>query len=117
MDEKVVRYRKRHKRCKYCIHKTLRTPKCSGLPDYYVCEAKDKVMLNSIDKVKEFVNKTSRVDGDVFLQSGRYIIDAKSIMGIFSLDLTKPLSLSFEKCSDEEVQNYMSSIHEFIMEE
>ena len=34
-----------------------------------------KVMLNSIDKVKEFVNKTSRVDGDVFLQSGRYIID------------------------------------------
>ena len=32
-----------------------------------------QVMLNSIDKVKEFVNKTSRVDGDVFLQSGRYI--------------------------------------------
>lgn len=46
MDEKVVRYRQRHKRCKYCIHKTLRTPKCSGLPDYYVCEAKDKIMLD-----------------------------------------------------------------------
>ena len=76
-----------------------------------------QVMLNSIDKVKEFVNKTSRVNGDVLLQSGGYIIDAKSIMGIFSLDLTKPLGLSFEKCSDEEVQNYMSSIYEFIMEE
>lgn len=46
MDEKVVRYRKRHKRCKYCTHKTLRVPKCSGLPDYYVCEAKDKIMLD-----------------------------------------------------------------------
>lgn len=43
-----------------------------------------QVMLNSIDKVKEFVNKTSRVDGDVFLQSGRYIIDAKSIMGFLA---------------------------------
>lgn len=61
-----------------------------------------KVVLNSIDKVKRFVNVTSKVDGDVFLQSGRYIIDAKSIMGIFSIDLTKPLEMSFEKCSDEE---------------
>ena len=33
MDEKVVRYRQRHKRCKYCIHKTLRTPKCTGFPE------------------------------------------------------------------------------------
>lgn len=44
-----------------------------------------KVMLNSIDKVKQFVNVTSKVDGDVFLQSGRYIVDAKSIMGILAL--------------------------------
>ena len=75
-----------------------------------------KVMLNSIDKVKRFVNITSRVDGDVFLQSGRYIIDAKSIMGIFSIDLTKPLEMSFEKCSDEERDNYLKKIQEFIME-
>lgn len=45
------------------------------------------------------------------------MLNSISIMGIFSLDLTKPLSLSFEKCSDEEVQNYMSIIYEFIMEE
>lgn len=76
-----------------------------------------KVLLNSIEKVKKFVNITSNFETDVFLKAGRYIIDAKSIMGIFSLDLTKPLSLSFEKCSDEEIQKYMSSIYEFIMEE
>lgn len=75
-----------------------------------------KVMLNSIDKVKQFVNVTSKVDGDVFLQSGRYIIDAKSIMGIFSIDLTKPLEMSFEKCSDEERNKYLEKIQEFIVE-
>lgn len=75
-----------------------------------------KVMLNSIAKVKQFVNVTSKVDGDVFLQSGRYIIDAKSIMGIFSIDLTKPLEMSFEKCSDEERNKYLEKIQEFIVE-
>lgn len=75
-----------------------------------------KVMLNSIDKVKQFVNVTSKVDRDVFLQSGRYIVDAKSIMGIFSIDLTKPLEMSFEKCSDEERNKYLEKIQEFIVE-
>ena len=75
-----------------------------------------KVMLNSIDKVKQFVNVTSKVDGDVFLQSGRYIVDAKSIMGIFSIDLTIPLEMSFEKCSDEERNKYLEKIQEFIVE-
>ena len=75
-----------------------------------------KVMLNSIEKVKQFVNVTSKVDGDVFLQSGRYIIDAKSIMGIFSIDLTKPLEMSFEKCSDEEKNKYLEKIQEFLVD-
>ena len=47
--------------------------------------------LSSINDVKDFVNTVSRYDFDVDLISGRYIVDAKSIMGIFSLDLTKPL--------------------------
>ncbi len=45
-----------------------------------------KVSLNSIDKVKTFVNDINRFDFDFDLVSGRYVIDAKSIMGIFSLD-------------------------------
>ena len=51
-------------------------------------------MLNSIDKVKAFVNTLTKFDCDFDLISGRYVIDAKSIMGIFSLDLSKPIELN-----------------------
>ena len=47
-----------------------------------------KISLNSIDKVKSFVNDLTKFDTDFDLVSGRYVIDAKSIMGIFSLDLS-----------------------------
>lgn len=52
------------------------------------------ISLNSIDRVKSFVNDISKFDSDFDLVSGRYVIDAKSIMGIFSLDLSKPISLN-----------------------
>ena len=52
------------------------------------------ISLNSIDKVKSFVNDISKFDYDLDLVSGRYVIDAKSIMGIFSLDLSKPIELN-----------------------
>ena len=55
------------------------------------------ISLNSIDKVKAFVNDITKFDYDFDLVSGRYVIDAKSIMGIFSLDLHKMLSL--KQCS------------------
>ena len=51
------------------------------------------IMLNTINDVKAFVNTVSKYDFDVDLISGRYAIDAKSIMGIFSLDLSKPIRL------------------------
>ena len=52
------------------------------------------ISLNSIDKVKAFVNDISKYDFDFDLVSGRYVIDAKSIMGIFSLDLSKPINMN-----------------------
>lgn len=52
------------------------------------------ISLNSIDKVKTFVNDISQFHYDFDLMSGRYVIDAKSIMGIFSLDLSQPISLT-----------------------
>lgn len=52
------------------------------------------ICLNSIDKVKSFVNDITKFDSDFDLVSGRYVIDAKSIMGIFSLDLSKPIDLN-----------------------
>ena len=53
-----------------------------------------RISLNSIDKVKSFVNDLTKFDVDFDLVSGRYVIDAKSIMGIFSLDLSKPINLN-----------------------
>ena len=53
-----------------------------------------QISLNSIDKVKSFVNAITQFNFDFDLISGRYVIDAKSIMGIFSLDLSKPINLN-----------------------
>ena len=53
-----------------------------------------QISLNSIDKVKAFVNDVTKFNTDFDLVSGRYVIDAKSIMGIFSLDLSKPIELA-----------------------
>ena len=59
-----------------------------------------QISLNSIDKVKSFVNSISKFDFDFDLISGRYVIDAKSIMGIFSLELSKPIDLSIHAEGD-----------------
>ncbi len=53
-----------------------------------------QITLNSIDKVKSFVDAITKFDYDFDLVSGRYVIDAKSIMGIFSLDLSKTINLN-----------------------
>ncbi len=61
-----------------------------------------KIKLDSVDKVKKFVHLVASVECDLDLVSNRYTIDAKSIMGIFSLDLSKELELvvSDEACFD-----------------
>ncbi len=59
-----------------------------------------KISLNSIDKVKSFVNDITKFEYDFDLVSGRYVIDAKSIMGIFSLDLSKPIDLNIHAEND-----------------
>lgn len=55
---------------------------------------KANIVLSTIDDVKNFVNKVTTCPYDVDLISGRYAIDAKSIMGIFSLDLSKPIEVA-----------------------
>lgn len=68
------------------------------------------IMLKSITDVKDFVNIVNRYDFDVDLSSGRYVVDAKSIMGIFSLDLSKPIMVEaqVDDCSDfcEEIKKF-----------
>jgi len=73
-----------------------------------------QVTLNSIDKVKTFVNLVSRYNSDFDLVSGRYVIDAKSIMGIFSLDLSKPIELNIH--DDAVVAEVIAALNDFISE-
>ena len=53
-----------------------------------------KIRLSSIEDVRNFVELVRQFEGDIDLSSGRYIVDAKSIMGIFSLDLMNPITLT-----------------------
>lgn len=59
------------------------------------------ILLGTVDKVKAFVNDMIQIEGDVYLCVGKYVIDAKSIIGIFSLDLSKPLRLEIENWKEE----------------
>ena len=59
------------------------------------------ISLNSIDKVKSFVNDIAKFDAEFDLVSGRYVIDAKSIMGIFSLDISQPIDLNIHSEGDD----------------
>ena len=70
-----------------------------------------QISLNSIDKVKSFVNEITKYDYDFDLVSGRYVIDAKSIMGIFSLDISAPLRLDIH--DDAEYEAVKSSMADF----
>ncbi|MGM9550760.1 MAG: HPr family phosphocarrier protein [Clostridia bacterium] len=70
-----------------------------------------KVMLSSIVDVKNFVNIVNKFDFDLDLVSGRYVVDAKSLMAIFSLDLSSPLTL---RVYTEETEELLKSLKEFI---
>ena len=74
-----------------------------------------RISLNSIDKVKSFVNDLSKFDVDFDLVSGRYVIDAKSIMGIFSLDLQNPLTLTVYENND--IEQLETSLQPFLYKE
>ncbi len=73
-----------------------------------------QISLNSIDKVKSFVNEVTKYDAEFDLVSGRYVIDAKSIMGIFSLDLSKPIDLNIH--SESQVEEILDKLAPFIVE-
>ena len=73
-----------------------------------------QISLNSIDKVKSFVNDITKFDTEFDLVSGRYVIDAKSIMGIFSLDLSKPIDLNIH--ADNNLDEILSLLSPYIIQ-
>ena len=60
------------------------------------------IKLSFAEEVKTFVNIVNRYPFDMDLRAGRHVVDAKSILGIFSLDLSKPISLEVyaDDCDD-----------------
>ena len=70
------------------------------------------ILLSSSKDVKDFVNIVSKYDFDVDFSSGRYVVDAKSIMGIFSLDLSKPVKVDVHSDSCEA---FMEELEKFIV--
>ena len=70
------------------------------------------VLLSSINDVKDFVNTVSKYDFDVDLTSGRYVVDAKSIMGIFSLDLSKPIKVEIHS---DDCDKFLAEVDKFIV--
>lgn len=71
------------------------------------------VCLNSIEKVRGFVGEITKFDNEFQLVSERYVIDAKSIMGIFSLDLAKPLCLNI--LAEENVDHIVEVLSDYIV--
>ena len=74
-----------------------------------------QISLNSIDKVKSFVNAITQFEYDFDLISGRYVIDAKSIMGIFSLDLSKPIDLAIH--AEANVDEIMEVLKPYLIQQ
>lgn len=73
------------------------------------------IQLSSINDVKVFVNAACMQPFDIDVVSGRYIIDAKSIMGIFSVDLAKPIRVEVHG-TEEDGQAFYNAVKDFIIE-
>ena len=69
--------------------------------------------LNCINDVKEFVNIVTKYDFDIDLTSGRYVVDAKSIMGIFSLDLSKPIKAEVHS---DDCDGFVADVKKFMVD-
>ncbi len=71
------------------------------------------ILLGSINDIKAFVNIVNKYEFDVDLTSGRYVVDAKSIMGIFSLDLSKVIKVDIHSDS-ESADKFIEEIKPYI---
>ena len=71
------------------------------------------IKLNTIEKVKDFVNRVSTFDCDIDIIYGRYVIDGTSIMGIFSLNLTNPVTAMIHTDDYEELKRFFDMMEDF----
>ena len=74
------------------------------------------ILLNTIDRIKDFTNTACKFAEDMDIIHGRYVIDAKSIMGIFSIDTSKPVTLRVHSDEKEVLENIEKNIKVFIVD-
>ena len=77
---------------------------------------KTVIKLATINDVRDFVDITRKYDMEIDLASGRYVVDGKSIMGIFSLDLLNPISLTAFG-DEEECNEFFNEIDKYVIKE
>lgn len=75
---------------------------------------KVSVKLNDSTLIKAFVNIINKYSFEMDLKSGRYVVDAKSILGIFSLDLSTNIDLEIHSDNEDEVAKLLEDIKDFI---
>lgn len=71
-----------------------------------------QISLRTIEEVKEFVQTITMFDGDFELISGEYIVDAKSILGLFSVDLSKPVTLRID-VNDSKMNEVLTVVEKY----
>ena len=79
--------------------------------------ARYKIKLDTIDKVKRFVSIVDKFDNDVDIVSGRYLVNAKSILALFSLELTESLDLIIHDVNISDVEKIKDVMEEFKIDE
>ena len=71
------------------------------------------IRLSLVENVNKFVNIVGRYPFDMDLRAGRHVVDAKSILGIFSLDLSRPIQLEIynDDCDEllEEIKPFLAN--------
>lgn len=76
---------------------------------------KTQIKLSTIEDVRNFVSLLSKYSIDLDLQSGRYTVDARSLMGIFSLDLLKPIDFIINSEDENIVNSVLEDIKPWIV--
>ena len=74
-----------------------------------------KIKLDSVDKVKDFIKKAFKQGYNIDITSDRYVIDGKSLMGIFTLDLSKELNVICHSDDVDEVDVFKETIKDYIV--
>lgn len=76
-------------------------------------ETKLTILLNEMSKANKFAKEVTKFESDIDIISGRYVCDAKSLLAIFSYDLSKPVNVEIHSRSEEEIKRFNEVMEEF----